>query len=57
MTMPKGWKNEQKGSTTEQKGSMITVDDKMVIRELIAKYNLAIDNKNIDFLQMRMSPN
>jgi ketosteroid isomerase-like protein len=70
MTMPKGWKNEQKGSTTEQKGSTteqkgstteqkgstteqkgsstITVDDKIVIQELIAKYNLAIDNKNID---------
>jgi len=48
MTMPKGWKTEQKASTTEQKGSMLTVDDKIVIQELIAKYNLAIDNKNID---------
>ena len=48
MTMPKGWKTEQKASTTEQKASIITVDDKIGIQELIAKYNLAIDNKNID---------
>ena len=57
MTMPKGWKAEQKASTTnEQKASSttneqnssITVDDKIIIQELITKYNLAIDNKNID---------
>src|SRR5919112_240623 len=49
MTLPKGWKNEQKSSSTnEQKSTMISVDDKIVIQELIAKYNLAIDNKNID---------
>ena len=61
MTLPKGWKNEQKSSsstneqkssssTNEQKSSSstITMNDKMVIQELIAKYNLAIDNKNID---------
>ena len=55
MTLPKGWKTEQKdstteqkASTTEQKASMITVDDKIIIQELIAKYNLAIDTKNID---------
>ena len=49
MTLPKGWKNEQKrSSTTEQKSSVVTVDDKIVIQELIAKYNLTIDNKNID---------
>jgi ketosteroid isomerase-like protein len=71
MTMPKGWKaeqkasttneqkasttneqkasttNEQKASTNEQKSSL-TVDDKMIIQELITKYNLAIDSKNID---------
>jgi ketosteroid isomerase-like protein len=57
MTLPKGWKNEQKSSSTneqkssstnEQKSSIITVDDKIVIQELMTKYNLAIDNKNID---------
>jgi SnoaL-like domain len=51
MTLPKGWKNEQKSSSTnEQKSSSstITMDDKIVIQELIAKYNLDIDNKNID---------
>jgi hypothetical protein len=49
MTLPKGWKNEQKSSSTnEQKSSVITVDDKIVIQELITKYNLAIDNKNLD---------
>ena len=57
MTMPKGWKAEQKTSTTneqktstttnEQKSS-ITVDDKIIIQELISKFNLAIDSKNID---------
>ncbi len=53
--MPKGWKNEQKSSTNEQKSSStneqkssITVNDKIIIQELIAKYNIAIDNKNID---------
>jgi ketosteroid isomerase-like protein len=57
MTLPKGWKNEQKSSSTneqkssstnEQKSTMISVDDKIVIQELITKYNLDIDNKNID---------
>ena len=56
MTLPKGWKNEQKNSsssTNEQKNSSsssstITIDDKIGIQELIAKYNLALDNKNID---------
>ena len=49
MTLPKGWKNEQKtNSTNEKKSTMISVDDKIVIQELITKYNLAIDNKNID---------
>jgi hypothetical protein len=43
MTLPKGWKNEQKSSS-----STIAMDDKIVIQELIAKYNLDIDNKNID---------
>jgi len=45
MTLPKGWKNEQKSSSSS---STITIDDKIVIQELIAKYNLAIDNKSID---------
>ncbi len=64
MTMPKGWKaeqktsttneqkasttNEQKASTTNEQKSSITVDDKIIIQELITKYNLAIDSKNID---------
>ena len=60
MTLPQGWKNQQKNnsssssSTNEQKNSSsssastITIDDKINIHELIAKYNLAIDNKNID---------
>ncbi|HEX7256850.1 MAG TPA: nuclear transport factor 2 family protein [Nitrososphaeraceae archaeon] len=57
MTLPKGWKNEQKSSSTneqkssstnEQKSTLISVDDKIVIQELITKYNLDIDNKNID---------
>jgi ketosteroid isomerase-like protein len=55
MTLPKGWKNEQNNSsssTTEQNNSSssstITIDDKIGIQELIAKYNLALDNKNID---------
>lgn len=55
MTLPKGWKNEQQSSSSsknEQKSSSssstITIDDKINIQESIAKYNLAIDNKNID---------
>ena len=60
--MPKGWQNEQTtpkketsnekkeqtGSKNEQTSSIINVDDKIVIQELIATYNIAIDNKNID---------
>ena len=60
--MPKGWQNEQIvskkenfnkekeqiSSKNEQTNSIITVDDKIVIQELITKYNLAIDNKNTD---------
>ncbi len=45
MTLPKGWQNEQKSSSSS---STITIDDKIVIQELITKYNLAIDSKNID---------
>ena len=62
MTLPKGWKKEQtttkKESSTEQKeqisskndqiSSTITVADKIIIQELIAKHNIALDNKNID---------
>ena len=62
MTLPKGWKKEQtttkKESSTEQKeqisskneqtSSTITVEDKIIIQELIAKHNIALDNKNID---------
>ena len=64
MTLPKGWKkaqtttskkenfNEQKeqsSSKNEQTSStIITVDDKIIIQELIAKHNIALDNKNID---------
>ncbi len=62
MTMPKGWQNEQTtpkketsnekkeqtGSKNEQTSSIINVDDKIGIQELIATYNIAIDNKNID---------
>ena len=62
MTMPKGWQNEQTmskketsneqkeqiGSKNEQTRSIITVDDKIIIQELIATYNIALDNKNID---------
>ena len=43
--------NEQKkqtGSKNEQTSSTINVDDKIVIQELIATYNIALDNKNID---------
>jgi ketosteroid isomerase-like protein len=38
-------KNEQKSSSPS---STITIDDKIKIQELISKYNLALDNKNID---------
>lgn len=62
MTMPKGWQNdqtmskkensneqnEQISSRNEQTRSIITVDDKITIQELIATYNIALDNKNID---------
>jgi ketosteroid isomerase-like protein len=62
MTMPKGWQNEQTmakketsnekkeqtSSKNEQTSSIINVDDKIIIQELIATYNIAIDNKNID---------
>ncbi|MGZ5500982.1 MAG: nuclear transport factor 2 family protein [Nitrososphaeraceae archaeon] len=62
MTLPKGWKKEQtttkKENSSEQKeqisskndktSSTITVADKIIIQELIAKHNIALDNKNID---------
>src|SRR5680860_890397 len=63
MTLPKGWKKEQtttkrENSSDEQKeqisskndqtSSTITVADKVIIQELIAKHNIALDNKNID---------
>ena len=62
MTMPKGWQNEQIVSKkenfnkekeqisakNEQTNSIITVDDKITIQELIATYNISLDNKNID---------
>jgi len=62
MTMPKGWQNEQTtakketsneqkeqtSSKNEQTSSTINVDDKIGIQELIATYNIALDNKNID---------
>jgi ketosteroid isomerase-like protein len=62
MTLPKGWKKEQittkKENLTEQKeqsslnnsqtSSTITVTDKIIIQELIAKYNIALDNNDID---------
>jgi ketosteroid isomerase-like protein len=62
MTLPKGWKkeqtttkkenlNEQKeqiSSKNDQTSSKITVADKIIIQELIAKHNIALDNKNID---------
>ncbi len=64
MTMPKGWKNEQtttfkKENSSEQKeqisskndqtsSTIITVADKIIIQELIAKHNVDLDNKNID---------
>jgi ketosteroid isomerase-like protein len=43
--------NEQKepsSSKKDQTSSTITVADKIFIQELIAKYNIALDNKNID---------
>ena len=62
MTLPKGWKKEQpttkKENSSEQKeqsstkieqtSSTITIEDKIIIQELIAKHNIALDNKNID---------
>jgi ketosteroid isomerase-like protein len=63
MTLPKGWKKEQpttkKETSSEQKeqnsskiektsSTIITVEDKIIIQELIAKHNSAVDNKNID---------
>src|SRR5688572_2576781 len=62
MTMPKGWQNEQTtpkketsneqkeqtSSKNEQTSLTINVDDKIGIQELIATYNIALDNKNID---------
>ena len=64
MTLPKGWKKEQttiskKENSNEQKeqssskndqtsSTIITVDDKIIIQELIAKHNITLDNKNID---------
>ena len=64
MTLPKGWKNEQttiskkensneakeQGSSKNEQTSpiIITVDDKIIIQELIAKHNIALDNKNTD---------
>ena len=63
MTLPKGWKKEQpttkKENSSEQKeqssskieqtsSPIITIEDKINIQELIAKHNIALDNKNID---------
>ena len=63
MTLPKGWKKEQpttkKEISSEQKeqssskieqtsSPIITIEDKIIIQELIAKHNIALDNKNID---------
>ena len=62
MTLPKGWKKEQpttkkensseqkeqSSSKVEQTSSTITIEDKIIIQELIAKHNIALDNKNID---------
>ncbi len=39
---------EQSGSKNNQTSSIIPVADKINIQELIAKYNIAFDNKNID---------
>ena len=62
MTLPKGWKKEQpttkkensseqkeqSSSKNEQTSSTITVAEKIIIQELIAKHNIALDNKNIE---------
>ena len=62
MTLPKGWKKEQpptkkeisgeqkeqSNSKIEQTSSTITIEDKIIIQELIAQNNIALDNKNID---------
>ena len=63
MTLPKGWKKEQptakkeissekkeqSSSKIEQTSSpIIKIEDKIIIQELIAKHNIALDNKNID---------
>jgi len=62
MTLPKGWKKEQpttkkeisgeqkeqSTSKIEQTSSTITIEDKIIIQELIAQNNIALDNKNID---------
>lgn len=63
MTLPKGWKKEQpttkKETSSEQKeqssskiektsSTIITIEDKIIIQELIARHNSAVDNKNID---------
>ncbi|HET7643219.1 MAG TPA: nuclear transport factor 2 family protein [Nitrososphaeraceae archaeon] len=39
---------EQSGSKNNQTSSIIPVADKINIQELIAKYNITLDNKNID---------
>jgi ketosteroid isomerase-like protein len=39
---------EQSGSKNNQTNSIIPVADKINIQELIAKYNITLDNKNID---------
>ena len=62
MTLPKGWKKEQptikkeksseqkkqSSSNIEQTSSTITIEDKIIIQELIAQHNIALDNKSID---------
>ena len=62
MTLPKGWKKEQpttkkeisgeqkepSTSKIEQTSPTITIEDKIIIQELIAQNNIALDNKNID---------
>ena len=62
MTLPKGWKKEQptikkeisseqkeqSHSKIEQTSSKITIEDKIIIQELIAQHNIALDNKSID---------
>ena len=39
---------EQSSSKNDQISSTITVADKIIIQELIAKHNIALDNKNIE---------